>query len=83
MWPSALIAGWVFVPLAGIVFIASGFCALAKWIPKLSKSEARTDIYFMRASMWLIAVGLFLLTLWALSAVAIRSWAMLRILRLI
>jgi hypothetical protein len=83
MWPNFLMAGWVFVPVLGIVFIAGGYCALAKWIPNASKGEARTDFYSMRASLWVIGAGLFLLTLWALSAVVVRSWAMLRALRLI
>ena len=82
MWPSYLIAGWIFVPFVGIACVLGGYCALVKWIPAdTKKDEVRTDFYSARASYYTIGVGLLILTLWAISAIAIRTLAMLKIFR--
>jgi hypothetical protein len=77
MWPSYTMAGWFLVPLIGLVFVLCGYFALTVWIPNsLKKAQARTDLYSSGASLSVIWVGLFLIVLWAVSAVAIRFMAM-------
>ncbi len=79
MWPHFMIAGWIFVPILGLGCAIGGFYALVKWIPKSTKKdEPRTDIYSARAAYHTIGVGFFMLTLWAICALAIRTVAILK-----
>ncbi len=39
MWPSYLIAGWIFVPFVGIGCVLGGYWALVKWIPAETKKD--------------------------------------------
>jgi len=79
MWPNFMIAGWIFVPVTGFGCVIWGFYALVKWIPRSTKKdEARTDFYSARAAYYTIGVGLLILTLWAICALAIRGLAMLK-----
>lgn len=79
MWPTNLIAGWIFVPFVGIACVLGGYWALVKWIPGDSKKDGvRTDFYSARASYYTIGVGLLILTLWATSAIVIRTLAILK-----
>ena len=84
MWPNFTMAGWICVPVIGLGCVIWGFYALVIWIPKSTKKEeARTDIYSARASYYTIGVGLLILTLWGICAVAIRALAILKALRVI
>lgn len=82
MWPSVTMAGWIFVPFFALACVACGFYALVKWIPGTPIREFRTDIYSVRASCYVIGVGLLIFAVWALDAVAVRTIAMLRALYL-
>ncbi len=82
MWPSPMVAGWVFVPLVGLVFVVCGFLLLLWLIPRLSgDTQVRTDVYSARASYWMVAVGLLLTIFWAVSALVVGSLAMAETLR--
>lgn len=82
MWPNYFTAGWIFVPFLGLACVVWGFYALVIWIPKRTKKdEPRTDIYSVRASYHTIGVGLLILGLWGISAVAIRALAILKAFR--
>ena len=78
MWPSVMTAGWILVPVFGLVCIGCGFYALVIWIPNTPTRESRTDVYSTRASYYLVAVGLSLVTLWAICALSVRTVAMLK-----
>jgi hypothetical protein len=83
MWPNVTIAGWVLVPVFGLACIGGGFYALVKWIPNTPSKESRTDIYSTRASCYVVGVGLSIITLWALCALAVRTVAMLKALKVV
>ncbi len=77
MWPNFMTAGWIFVPITALGCVIWGFYALVKWIPgSTKKDEPRTDIYTARAAYYTIGVGLLILTLWTICALAIRTFAM-------
>jgi len=78
MWPNIMTAGWFFVPIFGVACIGGGFYALVKWIPNSPGKESRTDVYSTRASCYVVGVGLFIVTLWAVSALVVRTVAMLK-----
>lgn len=74
-------AGWVLVPILGLACMVTGFYTLLKVIPNTESKEFRTDIYSARSSCYLIGVGLSIVSLWALCALAIRTVAMLKALK--
>ena len=79
MWPHFMMAGWILVPFLGLGCAICGFYALVKWIPgSMKKDETRTDIYSARAAYYTIGVGLFILTLCAIWALAVRTLAMFK-----
>lgn len=82
MWPSFTLAGWVFVPIIGLGLVALGYISLVRWIPNCKHDDGvRTDFYSVRASYYMIGAGLFILVLWTVSAIVIRSLALLKALR--
>jgi len=79
MVPSVTLGGWLFVPIIGLVLAAWGFFCLLYLIPRTQQnSNVRTDIFAVRACYWVIIAGLMCTTVWLLSAVLVRSLAILK-----
>ena len=84
MWPNFTMAGWICVPVIGLACVVWGYYALVKLIPsRPAEEKVRTDFYSARASYYLIGVGLLILFLWSVSAMAIRTLAILKALDVI
>jgi hypothetical protein len=78
------LAGWVFVPLLGLLMAGWGFRCLLYLIPQTQQSpNLRTDIFLLKASYWSIVVGLVCTAAWLLAAVAVDSIAVLETLRVL
>jgi hypothetical protein len=79
MLPSVTFAGWIFVPIIGGLLTAWGFFCLLYLIPRTQKNpNVRTDVSAVKASYWAIVVGLASTGAWLLSAIILRSMAILR-----
>jgi hypothetical protein len=79
MYPGLSLAGWVFVPVIGLLLVLGGFWCLLRLIPRSQeKASVRTDLFAVRASYWAIVVGLVCTGAWLLSAVLVRTLVMLK-----
>lgn len=79
MYPGVSLAGWVFVPIIGLLLVAWGFLCLIWLIPRSQQNASvRTDVFAVRASYWAIVVGMVCTASWLLSAVLVRSLVMLK-----
>ena len=84
MWPPSTLAGWIYVPAVGILLAAFGFCSLTGRFWKVGQPDAvRSDIYVARLAYWFAAVGLLIVASWAVSAIVVRSLAVLKALGII
>jgi len=73
-----MVAGWLFVPGVGLAFVGWGYYALVKWIPNSRSDVTRTDIHSARVSCHVIGAGVLIVILWAISALTILTFGMLR-----
>jgi len=79
MFPSITLAGWVAVPITGVVLVLGGFGCLFYLIPPARHtSNIRVELYLAKASYSAIIVGLGCTTVWLLAAVLVRSLAVLK-----
>ncbi len=79
MFPSVTLAGWIFAPFVGLLLTWWGFYCLLRVIPRSQQNaNVRTDAFAVRASYWAIGVGLGSTAAWLLSAILVRSLAILK-----
>lgn len=62
--------------------VVAGIYLLVRWIPSnTNTNEIRTDFYSARLCFWMTAIGLLILFLWSISALTLRSFMILKLIR--